>query len=106
MNPLDFFKDMGSEVFENETGWANYIISGKECYIENIYTAPEYRKTGRASEIADKITAIAKERGCTTLLGSTNTTKPSVERSIQVILSYGFKYLRSDEVSIWYYKEI
>lgn len=101
-----YFEEMGSEVIETPYGWANYIVTGQECYIENIYVLPEYRKKKEASLIADKITEIAKERGCKYLLGSTNTKKPSVERSIQAIIGYGFKYLRSDENSIWYFKEI
>lgn len=101
-----YFEEMGSEVIETPYGWANYIIKGQECYIENIYVLPEHRKKKEASFIADEIYKIAQERGCKYLLGSTNTKAPSVERSIQVILGYGFKYLRSDENSIWYYKEL
>jgi hypothetical protein len=102
----DYYIEMGSEVFESECGWASFIISGDECYIENIYIKPEFRKTKKASSIADEISLIAKERGCKYLTGSTNTKKPSVERSIQVILGYGFKYLKSNDSAIWYYKEL
>ena len=102
----DYFREMGSEVLETAYGWASYKFMNDSCYIENIYVKPEYRKRKEASFIADKITKMAKEKGCKTLLGSTNTKNPSVERSIQVILGYGFKYLSSNEDSIWYYKEI
>lgn len=105
-SPLDYFKEMGSEVYESEKGWANFIIDAETCYIENIHVYPEFRKQGEASNIADKITEIAKERGCSFLIGSTNTTKPHIERSMMTLLSYGFKYLNSSNVSIFYKKEI
>lgn len=105
-SPLDYFREMGSEVYESEKGWANYIFDAETCYIENIHVYPEFRKQGEASKIADKITEIAKERGCKYLLGSTNTTKPHVERSMMTLLGYGFEYLSSSQEAILYKKEI
>lgn len=102
----EFFEELGTKVIETEYGWANYIFYGESCYVENVYIKPEFRKKGMASAIVDTIGKIAKENGCINLLTTTNTKKDGVERSIQVILSYGFKYLRSDEGSIWYFKEL
>lgn len=101
-----YFEEMGSEVIETPYGWANYIFDEDSCYIENMYITPEYRRTKKGSELADKIAAIAKERGSKYLLTTTNTKKPSVERSIQAIIGYGFKFLRSSESAIFYYKEL
>lgn len=106
MNPLNYFKDMGSEIMETEHGWANYIISGAECYIENIYVEPKVRKSGHATIIADRIAKIAKEKGCKYLTGSTNTKKPQVEQSMLALLGYGMKFLSSSENAIFYYKEL
>lgn len=102
----EFFEELGTKVIETEYGWANYLYTGESCYVENVYIKPEFRKKGMASAIVDTIAKMAKENGCSNLLTTTNTKKDGVERSIQVILSYGFKYLRSDEGSIWYYKEL
>lgn len=102
----DYFKEMGSEVLETPYGWANYIFDEDSCYIENMYISPDFRRLKKGSELADKIAAIAKERGSKYLLTTTNTNKPSIERSIQAIIGYGFKFLKSSESAIFYYKEL
>lgn len=106
MNPLDYYRDLGSEVLETEHGWANYYLGDLECYIENIFITKEARRSGHAKALGLALEEIARENGCKYMIGSTNTTKPGVERSIMGMLSFGYKYLSSSEGAIFFKKEL
>lgn len=104
----DYLKEVGNgrEILVTDTGFATYQIIEEECYIDDIYVKPKYRKTKKASQIADSITKIAKENNCSILTGSVIPTANNATRSVKVLLGYGFKLLKSDNNTIWFYKEI
>lgn len=98
----------GFDTIENVGGYFEYKISGDDCYIRTMYISPEYRGKGCAKELAEKVTAIAKERGCKTLSGSI---VPSLEpematASLSMQIKYGFKLVSSHEDFIILKKEI
>jgi GNAT superfamily N-acetyltransferase len=103
----DYIKEReGKELLELEQGFATYKIRPPECYIVDIYVKPEYRKTGVAATMADFICAIAKDRGCTTLLGSVNTAAHGATSSMRVLLAYGMVLRAAKESMIYLSKEI
>ncbi len=73
-------------------GFATFQITGFECYIVDIFVIPELRKTGLAKQMADKITQIAKEKGCTTLKGTVQTNTNNSKTSEAVLLAYGMRF--------------
>lgn len=81
----------GVDLIETEWGFAIYAITGAECYIRDIFVYPEYRKHGLASEIADKISAIAREAGCKLLTGSVAPGANNATISLDVLRGYGMK---------------
>lgn len=91
---------------EAEHGFATYRVNLAQCYIRDIYVEPAYRKTGLASELADKITEIAKSRGCSYLTGSVAPEATGSTESLKVLLAYGFKLYKIDTNLIWFIKEI
>jgi ribosomal protein S18 acetylase RimI-like enzyme len=81
----------GKEIIEDSLGFATYqFLDDNRCYIENIYVIPDHRNSNVASSYADKITEIAKERGCTKLIGSVCPTTSGATASLKVLLAYGF----------------
>lgn len=96
----------GKHILENEHGYATYMISGQECYIEDIYVVPEMRKSGVGAALADAITVEAKERGCKWLLGSVIPVANGSTTSLKVLLAYGFRLLKSEQNLIVMVKEI
>lgn len=80
------------EIIETDTGFATYrFLNEKQVYLVDIFILPEHRKLGDASAISDSICRLAKERGCTELLGSVvPSTKGSTE-SLKVLLAYGMR---------------
>lgn len=89
-----------------DEGFASYKITGDECYIKDIWTAPDYRGEKVASDIADQISHIAKKFGCTHLLGSVSTTVGNPTASAKVLLAYGFKIYSAVQGGIFFRKEI
>lgn len=54
-----------------------YFLSGKTCYLMNVYTKPEYRRMGIASMLLDRLIADAKAEGITCIdLSATPMGKP------------------------------
>jgi ribosomal protein S18 acetylase RimI-like enzyme len=77
-------------IIENEEGFATFrFLSPTQCYIIDIYTKPEHRKTGAASKLADQIAEIAKERGCTELIGTVVPSTNNSTTSLKVLFAYG-----------------
>ncbi len=103
----DYLAEKGLKgIIETPTSFATYCITGQECYIEDIYVAPEFRKTKEASRLADAITEIAKAKGCTYLTGSVNSRATDPTASIKTLLGYGFKFMRSNDAGLYFYKEL
>lgn len=94
------------KIIEKEWGFATYHFRGQECYIEDIFVTPDNRKVNAASDLAREIEQIAKEAGCKYLTGSVNTAIKDPTTSIRVLLSYGFKFLKSEPSIIWFVKEL
>jgi GNAT superfamily N-acetyltransferase len=94
-------------IVESAHGFATYHFTEEGgCYIEDIYITPEMRKDKNASLLADSITEIAKERGCTHLIGSVVPSANNSTISLKVLLGYGFTLVSSDKDLIWFRKEI
>lgn len=103
----DYLKERaGLETLELERGFATYKFRGLDCYIQDIYVKPEYRKEGIASILADKIAVIAKHSGINILTGSVDARAETAEASDAVLRAYGMKPYVTDEYVTYYSKEI
>ncbi len=98
----------GKHIFEQEFGYATYSFHDEICYIEDIYVAPEKRKSTYASKLADGITIAAKEKGCTVLMGSVCVGTEGDDTSIKVLHGYGMKlsHIDGNDNMIYFKKEI
>lgn len=100
-------RGMGPRVlFRPEVGFATYHINAPECYIEDIFVLPAFRKSHEASRIADEIVEIAKKHGCSMLTGSVVPTAKGAEASRKVLVAYGFRLFGVNENFEKYIKEI
>ena len=95
-------------ILENDYGFATYrfLDEGKTVYIIDIFIKPEHRKELRASFIADEICKIAKERGCTKLIGSVVPSAKNSTVSMKVLLGYGMSLEKSGDDWIIFRKEL
>ena len=93
-------------ILENEFGFATYYFQNDCCYIEDIYVVREKRKSGLASEMADKIAEEAKSKGMKYLIGSVKPSTSGSTASLKVLLAYGFQLVSAQEDFIWFKKEL
>lgn len=87
-------------------GFILYAINGHECHIGEIYVPKERRQSHIATKMADQVTEIAKQKGCTHLTARTNLVGVDDEAAILSILHYGFKVVRADQNTLYYVKAI
>lgn len=104
----DYLRERTSDdIIETEQGFATYRFPDPEtCYIVDIYVVPKARKHGVASDIADFIMKLAKDRGCKKLLGSVVPTAKGSTESLKVLLAYGMRVDSSAPDFILFSKEI
>ncbi len=97
----------GDEIIENEYGFATYrYLNNDTVYIVDIYIVPEYRKSNKASVIADEVVRAAKLRGCVKLLGTVTPTAKNSTVSLKVLLGYGMTLQSSSADCIIFEKDI
>lgn len=104
----DYLKEvMNKELLETSEGFALFSFPDQHtCYIEEIFISPKSRNNNLASNMADQIAIIARERGCNTLMGSVNTSIRNPTTSIEVLIRYGFKFVCSTPECLFFRKEI
>ena len=105
----DYIKEQyGKHTLVREHGFATYfIVPGTSVvYIEDIYVAPEARKTGLSTEMEQEIIAWAKSEGCTEVMGSTNLTSPTPEHTLAVAFKKGYKISSVTSDMIYVKKQI
>lgn len=106
-NPLDYFRERGCKVMENEHGWANYYLYGKEAYLENLYIYPEARKNQYGTSMLSCIEMEAKEiHGCQWLVTTISRGLPDPDLNLQICLKRGFSFHSSNNDAIILKKEL
>lgn len=96
----------GLEICETDKGFAVYRFAGEECIIQDIFIATAFRESRLASDMADHISAIAKERGCKFLVGTVCPSAKYSDRSIKVLQGYGFRLHSAKENFIIFVKDL
>ncbi len=103
----DYIKEYTDlHVLETDDGFATYSISNLTVYIQNIYVKPSLRKSGVASRLADQICEVAKEQGCTMLLGSVQPSAKNSTSSLKVLLGYGMTLSSATQDMIYFKREL
>lgn len=96
----------GKSIVESEKGFATYFYQDEFVYIEDIFVNAEHRKSGVATEFADRIAEEAKNLGYAKMLGSVCPSANGSTASLKVLLAYGFKLFKSLDNVIYLSKEI
>lgn len=94
------------EIIEDERGFATYIILGEECYLRDIWIAPEFRKSGVGRSFCDEVEKIAKANGCKYLTGTVVPNTKGATGNMVAVIKCGFKIHSSTHEKIVLIKEI
>lgn len=80
------------DIIENDKGFATFqFLNNQQCYLQDIFVLPEYRETKIATEMADKVVEMAKEKNCNVLIGSVCADDKKATRNMKVFLAYGMQ---------------
>ena len=103
----DYIKEReGLDTLETDYGFATYKLRGTDCYLQDVYIAPGYRKSGKGSDLANQVVAIAKAAGMRTLTSSVCDDANAADISHQVLLAYGMKPYCKEFSMTYYIKEL
>lgn len=95
------------DTIESEKGFATYkIYDNGECYLQDVYVAPEFRGKHVAYEMADKVSDIAKQHDCHTLLGSVCMDDKNASKNMMVWLKYGFLLYKNMGNMVFFKKDL
>lgn len=94
------------EILETEHGFLIYSPFQEGLYIEEIYVHPDFRKTGVASQMADQVVKLAKEKNLSILYGSVCPAAKGSNESLKVLLAYGFRLDSSANNFILFRKDL
>lgn len=97
---------LGKHIVEHEHGFIVYSFTNDSCYIENIYVEPEFRNSNVASNMADEVVLMSKQKGLTKLMGSVTPNANNSTISLKVLLAYGFTLNSSTNNFILFEKAI
>ena len=95
------------KIIENEYGFATYqFLPGGIIYLVDIYVVPLFRRSRRASALADEVQEIGKKNGCMQMMGSVNLTAKNQTDSFKAILGYGMEYSHCQGEILFFLKGI
>lgn len=81
-------------------------VSFPHVYIEDLYVVPSARKTHVATEMADKVADIARERGVTKMLGSVSLKRKGADANLEVLKRYGMRLFAANDQTIFLVKDL
>ncbi len=90
----DYIKERtADEILETPDGFATYryVEAGKTVYIVDLYTVPTSRKEGCATLLGNAVAAIAKEKGCSSMIGTVVPSAKGSTTSLKVLIAYGMR---------------
>ena len=104
----DYYHErLGGEVILKEgVGFCAYRVSGEEIYLEEMYIDPKHRNAREASELADMVMDIGKERGCKTMTATVDLRTLTARDGLFATLGYGFKPVSAHNNVVCFAKEI
>lgn len=96
----------GHETLETESGFIRFSLNPPNCYVHDLYVRPDLRRGKYATNLADSVTLIAREAGCTHMWSEVGVVSRTSTEALYANLSYGFKVQRAENGFILMCKEV
>lgn len=98
----------GKSIHETDKGFVTYVFWPKfnSVYMEDIYVAPEFRRSKVTFELVSAVESVARLKGYKTLVGSVKPTANGATTSLKGMLAHGFEVDSCDGNLIWFKKLI
>lgn len=95
---LDYFRERGSFVVENENGWANYYIQGNVAWLENFYIYPEKRNKQAGTSLLNHVEMeILEVRGVDKIYTFVSKDIGDKDSMLKILPKRGFNYIDETE---------
>lgn len=91
---------------ESDHAFITYSIEKDTCMIHDLWVDPEHRKLKIGSVMADHVSSIAKDNGCSKLVSTVMVNSNGCEDALVAQVKYGFKIIGSDSERIYLSKGI
>jgi hypothetical protein len=104
---LDFYRERGSVVIETEHGWCNYYIMKEGvAYLENFHIYKEFRQSQKGTSLLMRLeTQLQELEGMKSYFTTISTRWGDKDKTLQICLKRGLKFLSSDTETIFMQKE-
>lgn len=100
-------KELGDGiVLEKDNGFIQYNISGKECFIQEMYVEPDQRHKGIGQILFNEVLEVAKKHGCSSLTSTVRVGKGDHTRTVLCGILLGMKILSVNNNVIVLIKEL
>ena len=96
----------GAQILEESYGFIAYRISGLECFIMEMFLAPEARRSWQFKSLMMKLEDIAKSEGCSVITANVFLENPGASNTIIAGLKYGFKVRNGSGAAVLIAKEL
>jgi GNAT superfamily N-acetyltransferase len=113
MDPVALLASYARERFGCETendpgkGFATWkMLDPTSVYLVDIYVGPDFRRSGVAAELANRVAALALKAGAKRMIGSVETKSATATEAMKAILAYGFKITHVEGSMIYLAKEL
>lgn len=95
-----------THLYSEEDCFITYEFCDGYAYIIDMYVAPESRNAGTCRRISEKVEAIIKSKGYSTVVGSVCTSTNDWERSLTVVKLGGYEEYKREDDMIYLVKRI
>lgn len=104
---VDYVKERsGADVITTDVGFVTYRIQGDECFLMEIYTAPEHRRSHRGAELVDAVALKGRSAGCKFISATISPQAGGSTEAMAAAIKVGFKLHSSGQNCVILTKEI
>lgn len=93
-------------ILENEFGFITYKISGKECFLANMYIDENQRQKGKGRELISQLSEIAHAKSCDVISANIHINDKNASKTLLAALIVGFKIARAEYGTLLIVKDI
>lgn len=79
------------KILEDEFGFITYRVTGTECFLIDMYVAPEARAKGHGRKLINRLDEAARELGCDRITSNIYLSDPGASNTLLAALQVGFK---------------
>jgi len=103
----DYYSErLGWLTIEEPDGFVLFALNPPRATIEDIYVAPRARKSNLALSLANRVSALARDAGCSEIITQVWPGTKGAEHATRINIAYGFKMIGAENGRIIFSKAL